>query len=42
MTRIRVALLLAAAIADEIVRTYSWCGSREDIGRPDLESLTCR
>ena len=27
--------------ADEIVLTYSWCGSREDIGRPDLESLTC-
>ena len=27
--------------ADEIVLTYSWRGSRKDIGRPDLESPTC-
>ena len=27
--------------AEEIVLAYSWCGSRDDVGRPDLESPTC-
>ena len=27
--------------ADEIVRSYSWCGTRDDIGRPDLDASPC-
>jgi hypothetical protein len=26
---------------DEIVRTYSWCGTRADIGRPDHTAPAC-